>query len=269
MLDVHPAHHAANSWKEFFVHIATIVLGLLIAVGLEQTVEYFHHLRQVAETREILCKEREDNRQRMAYNTAGFRLQAAGLQNNLLILNYVKRHPGTPPEKLPGVMTWRYNTRSPALSGWMTAQQTGVTALMPREEVARNEVIYGYLAQIDAARDTLMQSFSNATRYRSGDPDITHMTPSQLEDELALLEDEMQANWALGVKLSDLRAAVPDFDTISPQELNALGLATTEDEKASLAAAKALTDARLAQSQAAFNKVRKDFAATHPATAPE
>jgi hypothetical protein len=27
MLDVHPAHHAASSWKEFFVHIATIVLG--------------------------------------------------------------------------------------------------------------------------------------------------------------------------------------------------------------------------------------------------
>ena len=31
MLDVHPAHHAASSWKEFFIHIATIVLGLLIA----------------------------------------------------------------------------------------------------------------------------------------------------------------------------------------------------------------------------------------------
>jgi hypothetical protein len=43
MLDVHPAHHAASSWKEFFIHIATIVLGLLIAVGLEQIGEYFHH----------------------------------------------------------------------------------------------------------------------------------------------------------------------------------------------------------------------------------
>ena len=43
MLDVHPAHHAASTWRDFFVHIATIVIGLLIAVGLEQTVEYFHH----------------------------------------------------------------------------------------------------------------------------------------------------------------------------------------------------------------------------------
>jgi hypothetical protein len=39
MLDVHPAHHAASSWKEFLIHIATIVLGLLIAIALEQTVE--------------------------------------------------------------------------------------------------------------------------------------------------------------------------------------------------------------------------------------
>ena len=36
MLDVHPAHHAANTWRDFFIHIATIVLGLLIAVSLEQ-----------------------------------------------------------------------------------------------------------------------------------------------------------------------------------------------------------------------------------------
>ena len=36
MLDVHPAHHAASTWRDFFIHIATIVLGLLIAIGLER-----------------------------------------------------------------------------------------------------------------------------------------------------------------------------------------------------------------------------------------
>ena len=46
MLDVHPAHHAASTWRDFFIHIATIVLGLCIAVGLEQTVEYFNHQHQ-------------------------------------------------------------------------------------------------------------------------------------------------------------------------------------------------------------------------------
>jgi hypothetical protein len=36
VLEVHPPHHAASSWRDFFIHIATIVIGLLIAIGLEQ-----------------------------------------------------------------------------------------------------------------------------------------------------------------------------------------------------------------------------------------
>ena len=66
MLDVHPPHAAAHSWKDFFIHIATIVVGLIIAVGLEQTVEFFHHRHEVAETREALRIERDHNRQAYA-----------------------------------------------------------------------------------------------------------------------------------------------------------------------------------------------------------
>ena len=47
MLDIHPAHHAASTWRDFFIHITTIVLGLLIAIGLEQTVEWMHHRHQL------------------------------------------------------------------------------------------------------------------------------------------------------------------------------------------------------------------------------
>jgi hypothetical protein len=28
MLDVHPAHHAATTWRDFLIRIATIVLGV-------------------------------------------------------------------------------------------------------------------------------------------------------------------------------------------------------------------------------------------------
>ena len=45
MIDVHAAprrHHLAD----FLIHIATITVGLFIAIGLEQTVEHFHHLHQ-------------------------------------------------------------------------------------------------------------------------------------------------------------------------------------------------------------------------------
>ncbi len=61
MLDVHPPEHAAHSWRDFFIHIATIVVGLLIAVGLEQGVEWIHQRHSMHVARERLHDEVEVN----------------------------------------------------------------------------------------------------------------------------------------------------------------------------------------------------------------
>jgi hypothetical protein len=114
MLEVHPAHHAASSWKEFFIHIATIVLGLLIAVGLEQAVEYFHHRGEVREVREELRGERETNKNFFTSETTHWRWETAELENNLMVLAYLQKHPGTPDEKLPGGQEqWRHRPYEP------------------------------------------------------------------------------------------------------------------------------------------------------------
>jgi hypothetical protein len=49
MLDVHAPHQLVHTRRDFFVHIATIVIGLLIAVGLEQSIEALHHRNQRSE----------------------------------------------------------------------------------------------------------------------------------------------------------------------------------------------------------------------------
>ena len=59
MLDVHPPHEATHTWKDFFIHIATICVGLLIAVGLEQSVEAIHRHNETVELRESLDHESE------------------------------------------------------------------------------------------------------------------------------------------------------------------------------------------------------------------
>jgi hypothetical protein len=46
MIDVHPPHGAVHTWKDYLLHMSTIVLGLLIAIGLEQSVEALHHRDQ-------------------------------------------------------------------------------------------------------------------------------------------------------------------------------------------------------------------------------
>ena len=59
MLDVHPPHEAAHTWKDFFIHIATICVGLLIAIGLEQTVEALHRAHERRDLQTALTRESE------------------------------------------------------------------------------------------------------------------------------------------------------------------------------------------------------------------
>jgi hypothetical protein len=63
MLDVHPPEHTPHSWRDFLIHIATIVVGLVIAVGLEQTVEVIHHQRESQELIHNMHDESERNLQ--------------------------------------------------------------------------------------------------------------------------------------------------------------------------------------------------------------
>jgi hypothetical protein len=57
MLDVHAPHEVLHTWKGFFIHIATIVVGLFIAVALEQSVEGFNRHQEVRALREDLRQE--------------------------------------------------------------------------------------------------------------------------------------------------------------------------------------------------------------------
>ena len=47
-MDIHKPH-AAKTWREFFIEIGTIVVGILIALGLEQVIEQVHWHNQVKE----------------------------------------------------------------------------------------------------------------------------------------------------------------------------------------------------------------------------
>jgi hypothetical protein len=46
MLDVHPPERGIHGIRDFFIHLMTITVGLLIALGLENAVEAVHHRHQ-------------------------------------------------------------------------------------------------------------------------------------------------------------------------------------------------------------------------------
>ena len=61
MLDVHPPNEPVHSWRDFFIHIATITIGLLIAISLERCVEWQHHRHLAHATKVSLGNEIRNN----------------------------------------------------------------------------------------------------------------------------------------------------------------------------------------------------------------
>jgi hypothetical protein len=211
MLDVHPPHHAANSWRDFFIHIATIAVGLLIAIGLEQTVEFFHHRHQVAETRELLRKEREVNKQTFVRDTKSFRITSVELQNNLQVLAYLQKHPGTPDEKLPGVLLWLHGGPLYESATWEAAQSAGVTSLMPREEVAENGSLYAQLRKIGESNRETWLAINDAERYSLIDGRLSDLTPAQITEITTLTQIALTKHFINGLDLQNLADTFKDF----------------------------------------------------------
>jgi hypothetical protein len=210
-LDVHPPHEPIHSWKDFFIHLITITIGLFIALSLEQTVEWVHHRHQVAETREALRIELQQNRDRFALETAEFYRQNAALGKNLSVFLYLQQHPGAPQEKLPSAVTWEAFGAAYYDSAWKTAEQTSVTALMPQEEVRSASRQYVYLERIRAAHLDARQAIYEAKRYAYRDPELSHLSPAQIASQIDLTETVIMRQAIQGELMRNFSSQYPEF----------------------------------------------------------
>ncbi len=223
MLDIHPLRHAPQGWRDFLVHIATIVIGLLIAIGLEQSVEWIHRKHQVRDAREAITREREFNQREFARTTERFRLETKRFQTNLAVLGYLQQHPDVPPQALPGSVGWHTYITEFSTAAWKTAEHSAVTALMPQQEVRDAERLYNLLLLVQTSSAERLHAISNARRYTAVDSDPSHLPASQLADEITLAESVLIAHYRLGSEMRNLHSDFPDF-TPYPQtdELRAI-----------------------------------------------
>ncbi len=193
MLDVHDAHHAASTWREFFIHIATIVLGLMIAVGLEQTVEYVHERRALTQARRELSEEKRANIEGFRKSVASFRASSAYLKEYLATLRRAMKDPAVAVPALHVPIDFVYSQ----YTAWGTAQREGALTLMPSEEQSANDRMYVGLHTVDEVEDRAYISAQHAESVFLGE-DPRDLTPEQKND---LYRDASQA-------LADVRYAV-------------------------------------------------------------
>jgi hypothetical protein len=223
MLDVHAPHNAVRTWKDFVIHIAAIAVGLLIAIGLEQTVEYFHHRHQVAEIRRSLAEERRINEVIFTGACNEFRRYAPILLGSLQTLSYLRTHPGAPPSQWPGRFSFYMLIVHFQDSAWKIALQSAALAYMPRTEVRTYSDLYARLAEVS---DHSVDEFHAVIRAKSFMLQITD--PSSFNSEqssqgYALISDVVTSLYLMGVGERNIANSYSDFhDSPTDMELYAL-----------------------------------------------
>jgi hypothetical protein len=207
MLDVHPAHHAASTWRDFFIHIATIVIGLVIAVALEQTVEAVQHS---IERRELIAdfhRECEANNKMIEANLAIFNVDLdrkngiAGTIRQARSVNGIVTAVVPPRQYLAD---WQL----PSHTVWTVAKSNGKAALLPDnlaqvyDRVDLQAVEYMRALQRSSDADTRLRSVKQRLGTRLAAGETLHLSVGDAEDLANALSDASAAttyleNWAL------------------------------------------------------------------------
>ena len=138
MLDVHPPHEAAHSWRDIVIHLATITIGLFIALSLEGCVEWQHHRHLVHEARENIRTEIVDNQKELKDALNTIHSEQAQVKQDIAALGVLRKDP-----KARGLsVNLRFITSSLANASWDTAHETGALAFMSYPEVKKYAEVY-------------------------------------------------------------------------------------------------------------------------------
>ena len=191
MLDVHAPHESIHTWKSFFIHIATISVGLLIAIGLEQTVEAIHRHHQYRKLDLELHNEALDNKKRAEGDILWMDRQLAWLLRVKDAVETARRGHGANSVLLPRkppLPVGALHDRDPVLVAWNTAMQSGGIALLPHEEALRYSLSYSMAEQElrgDALTIQAVDEFQSLFIGMSGAPNdiyLTGLSEGQLQD---------------------------------------------------------------------------------------
>ncbi|HEV2576892.1 MAG TPA: hypothetical protein VGU25_06755 [Acidobacteriaceae bacterium] len=140
MIDVHAPHERTNTWRDIFVHLAIVIVGILIAIGLEQTIEFIHRSHQRHQLEADLHTEAENNRAIIARD---LRLQdlEPWFEQVINAVDSAMPQQGKIHITLPlapcipgsvGTSTERYFAPSEAV--WTTAKESSLVDLLPVEQ---------------------------------------------------------------------------------------------------------------------------------------
>lgn len=136
-MEVEVPEHPITTWREFFTHMGTITLGLLIAISLEQTVEWMHHRHQRHQLVEDMRDEAEENIKVIDKDTQMLRQEIAALQAIADRLNAATAEKGLISVDISrefAPLSQIEAMTSPSRGTWTVARDAGLVPLLRHEQ---------------------------------------------------------------------------------------------------------------------------------------
>lgn len=155
MLDVHPPHGPVHGIRDFLLHLLTITVGLLIALGLEAAVEWRHHVHLRHEAEDNIRHEIRDNQADLLKMLTAIPAEQDTFQGLLTGLD--AQAAGSEAKTHISLNTIRLKIGSLQDASWQTAAATGALAYMDYAEVKRFAAAYQLQKKLDVAQDAAMQ----------------------------------------------------------------------------------------------------------------
>ena len=155
-MDIEAPHGPIESWKDFFIHLCIITLGLLIALGLEGMVAHFHERNLVKEARANIRTEIVENQKSLEDFVKANAQNEAEIQHLLDYLDQLKKNP-----KAHGSATIAYSMIDLNRSSWNTAAATGALSFMKYRDVKHYEDIYDTQKDFALMQQQALDSLGN------------------------------------------------------------------------------------------------------------
>jgi hypothetical protein len=192
VIDVHPPHEPIHGWRDFFIHLSTITIGLLIALSLEGCVEWQHHRHLVHEAEASLRTEIQQNSQAVQETLVGLHKQQEALVKDVVILKYIMKNKKPPADS---GMAINFNIRSLNNVSWKTAQSTGALSYMPYGLTKEYADIYTKQDELaaseqQAARDAII-SLGPLLNMQDSDPDPTPAQAEAIKEKIEVLQGQL------------------------------------------------------------------------------
>ncbi len=220
MLDVHPPHESVHTWKDFFIHIATIVIGLLIAVGLEQAVEAIHHRHQLHAAEDSLNDEAVTNRSIIQGNLVHIAAARRAIQQNMVLLDPESASPESPVAQFQPYVpdTYLFIITDAA---WLSLRDNGLLSLVPQP------VSFRYW-KIDYIHHLVVDDNQNIMRRREEVEALVHLHQDPARLSIGERERLFVAFSELDQALVQMRGSLVIFNAANELALSGKTLSESE-----------------------------------------